>query len=80
MLQYKIQKFMSKLFSSHMYYLKPFLFLDIVQNTFYKDRGAKVRFMKLSNFLAKEFPPDKLENLKFMLTSKWLLQVIVMIY
>lgn len=54
--------------------------LDIVQNTFYKDCGARVRFTKLSNVLAKEFPPQKLENLKFTLTSKWFLQAKAMIY
>lgn len=46
------------------------LHLDNVQNTFYKDRGARVRFTKLSNSLAQEFPPQKLKKLKLTLTSK----------
>lgn len=47
-------------------------YLDIVQNTFYKDRGARVRFTKLSNVLAKDFPTQKIEKLKYTLKSKWL--------
>lgn len=51
-------------------YLHIFYYLEIVENTLYKDHGASVRFTKLNSILAKQFPLKKLEDLKFLLNSK----------
>lgn len=42
---------------------------DIVKNTVYKDHGASLRFAKLCNILADQFPPKKVEHLKFLLLA-----------
>lgn len=44
--------------------------LGVVENTLYDDSGAGVRFTKLNNTLANQFPPEKLEHLKFLLICK----------
>ncbi|XP_052710846.1 uncharacterized protein LOC128185240 [Crassostrea angulata] len=45
---------------------------DNVKETPYNDHGASVRFTRLNNILADEFPLEKVEKLKFVLKSKWL--------
>lgn len=54
-------------------YFHIFYHLEIVENTLYKDHGASVRFIKFNNILAKQFPLQKLEDLKFSLISKYIL-------
>lgn len=44
--------------------------LDIVKNRLYDEQGASGRFTKLSNILVNQFPPKKVEHLKFSLISK----------
>lgn len=46
-----------------------------VENKVYKDRDAGIKFAKLSNYLAKHFPCQKLHDLKFILQGKFLFTV-----
>lgn len=54
--------------------------LDNAEETPYNDHGASVRFTRLNNILADQFPPEKVEKLKFLLKSKWLFLFSKVIY
>lgn len=45
--------------------------LDNREETPYNDHEASVRFTKLNNILAEQFPPEQVEKLKFLIKSKW---------
>lgn len=47
------------------------IFVGVGENTIYSDQGRSLKFAELCYDLAKLFPPEKLQQLKYLLKCKF---------